>query len=116
MSSPSLARPEGARQEIELCNYHVPPEIARANASFMVVYAVRVDSGGHAAVVEKVKNDFLSSEPFTACLRKWILPTSNQKVVVTFAWQHGVGWTEIMISGPGIDTRIRVGQGACRQY
>jgi hypothetical protein len=115
-SGSGLARPEGARQEIELCDFQVPPAIARANASFTVVYAIKVGDDGHAASVEKVKNDFLPSRPFTACLGKWILPTHNRKVVVTLAWQHGVGWTEVTVSGPGIDTRIRISRGACKQY
>lgn len=102
--------------EMELCDFKVPAEIMGANASFSVIFTAVVGKDGHVVRVEKVKNDFLSDEPFVNCLKSWVLPAKNKRFTVVMNWKHGVGWTGISISGLKYVTRIKICPGAFRQY
>jgi len=103
-------------EEIEFCDFHVPEDVARANASFTVVYSVEVNGEGRATSVRRAKNDFLQDEPFVSCLINWNLPVRNERVAVALTWKHGIGWTDVNISGQGVDQRIVFQQGYCHQY
>jgi len=92
--------------EIDVCDFGVPKEIAQANASFPVIFTLKVGEDGRVLKVEKVKNDFLADEPFVNCIRDWTLPASNQTLVVVFNWKHAAGWTDIAISGKDVNYRI----------
>jgi len=99
--------------EIELCDFQVLAELARANASFSVIFQIQTDGGGRPSKVAKLKNDFLQDEPFMACLRRWILPAPNAQVIVVLNWKHGRGWTQLNIDGQGIHRKIRLQPGLC---
>jgi hypothetical protein len=98
---------------IELCDFKVPTSVANANASFSVVYSIRVGPDGKALNVTKVKNDFLADGPFIDCLNGWILPTPGGNVSVTFSWQHSKGWIQVSLSGKGVNRMMRFQQGWC---
>jgi hypothetical protein len=102
--------------EVDVCDFGVPNEIAQANASFPVVFKVQVGEDGRALKVEKVKNDFLTDEPFVSCIKDWTLPRGSRPLVVTFDWKHAEGWTEIAISGDEVNYRIKFRPGAFSQY
>jgi hypothetical protein len=93
--------------EVDVCDISVPKEIAQANASFVVVFAVQVDEDGRLIKVDKATNDFLSDVPFVSCMTHWILPRNSRALAVTFTWKHALGWTEIAISGDQVDYRIK---------
>jgi hypothetical protein len=105
-----------ASQEIQLCDFKVPKDIAHANASFTVIYAVQTGPDRHFSKIEKIKNDFLNDQPFTQCLSGWTLPVENQRVTITFNWKHGQGWTDIALSSKDLNQRIRIQPGAFKQY
>ena len=115
MIAPLVRSSQETIQEIEICDFKVPKEIWRANASFSVVFAVDVGEKAHALKVEKVKNDFLSDDPFINCINGWTFPNPNDRFTVTFNWKHGAGWTEISIFGKGVSHRFKIGPGAFKQ-
>jgi hypothetical protein len=101
--------------QIELCDFKMPKEFARANATFLVAYGLQIGNDGRPTKVEKVKmaNDFpIPDEPFVSCVKGWVLPVVNQRASVLFEWKHGVGWTQIEISGSDFDYVIKVQPGA----
>ncbi|MFL6389831.1 MAG: hypothetical protein ACJ71U_20320 [Terriglobales bacterium] len=104
------AQAKGGNLEIEVCDFRVPQEIARANASFTAIYTLKVGENGRPIKVEKEKNDFLADEPFAKCIKNWVLPSSNERLVATFTWKHAEGWTEIAVSGVGVNYRIKLDQ------
>lgn len=110
------AQTKGRELEIEICDFGVPKEIARANASFTAIYTLEVGGNGRPVKVEKEKNDFLADEPFAACIKNWILPNTNERLVATFTWKHAEGWTEIAIAGDEVNYRIKIKPGALNQY
>jgi len=111
------AQTTGQRLEIAMCDFKVPPEIARANATFTVVFAVQVGEDGRTTKIEREKNTLLSDEPFITCLKTWIYPVkTNKGLFVSFVWRHGQGWTEVAISGADLDYRIAFQPGAFAQY
>jgi hypothetical protein len=117
--APQFARPAttaGQRLEIDVCEIKVPKELAQANATFTITYAVQVGEDGHPMKVEKVKNDFLPDEPFAVCLKSWTLPTANRRLAVSFTWKHAQGWAEIAITGEDFSYRIVFKPGAFAQY
>jgi hypothetical protein len=106
----------GLRLEIDMCEFKVPPELAQANASFIVTYIVQVEEDGHPLKVDKVRNDFLTDGPFVHCIKSWILPPGSRQLAVSFTWKHGQGWTELAITGQDFNYLIRFEPGAFAQY
>jgi hypothetical protein len=102
-----------AGELIELCDFKVPDSIANANASFSVVYSIEIDPSGKVVKVTKVKNEFLSDAPFVACLRTWQLPPEYGTVSVIFNWTHGKGWTQMSLTGKGVERVLKFQPGWC---
>lgn len=100
-------------EEIELCDFGVPSAIARANASFPVIYSLELGSTGKPIRVAKVKNDFLADDPFVNCFLGWQLPAEWGTVYVILNWKHGIGWTQLTISGKGVRRVLRFQPGWC---
>jgi hypothetical protein len=110
------ASESGQQLEIKVCDFAVPPELAKSNATFTAIYSVEVDRNGRPTKIEKVKNDFLQDDPFAICIRSWILPAKNKRLLVSFEWRHGQGWTQLTISGDDLSYRIGFEPGAFGQY
>jgi hypothetical protein len=83
---------------IELCDFKVPTSIAGANASFNVVYSVKVGPNGKAVSINKVVNKYLDDQLFIDCISKWVFQKNSKEVTVTFSWKHGIGWTKMSVS------------------
>jgi hypothetical protein len=99
------------KDEIELCDFKVPADVAEANASFTVIYALDIGVSGGPSKVTKLKNDFLKDEPFTDCFMRWALPVRNERITVYLSWEHGKGWTRVALEGKHINRRILIHQG-----
>jgi hypothetical protein len=102
-----------ASEEIELCDFKVPGAIARANASFSVIYSIELGPTGKPTKVTKVKNDFLADDPFVNCFRGWQLPPEYGTVSIILNWKHGIGWTQLSISGKGVHRVLKFQPGWC---
>ena len=113
-----LPLPDQAKKhktEIEICDFKMPHEIARANATFLILYGLQIGADGRPTKVEKIKmeNTFpIPDEPFVSCIKGWVLPVANHRVSVLFQWKHGAGWTQIELSGTDLDYVIKVQPGA----
>ena len=94
------------RDEVWFCQPSVPEEVARANATFSVVYQLEIGPNGRPQSLTKLVNPYLDDEQFIQCLSKWVLPVKNRRITVAFRWQHGVGWTEVLISGTDTPRRL----------
>lgn len=102
-----------ASEEIELCDFKVPAAIARANASFSVIYSIELGSTGKPTKVTKVKNDFWADDSFVKCFRGWRLPPEYRTVSIILNWKHGTGWTQLVISGKGVHRILKFQPGWC---
>lgn len=109
-------RPTSEQLEIKMCDFGVPPDLARANATFSIFYAIQVGDDGRPTTIEKVKNDLLGDQPFVACIQSWTLLVKNKRLVASFDWKHGQGWTGLTISGDDLQYRIAFDPGAFGQY
>ena len=92
----------GGDEIIEFCDFNVPSVIAHANTSFSVVYSIEIDDSGNPVKVEKIMNRFLVDEPFIDCFMKWKLPPEHGTIIIVMDWKHGVGWTQLSLSGKEI--------------
>jgi hypothetical protein len=110
------ARAISEELEIKMCDFQVSPELARANATFSVFYAIQVGDDGRPTKIEKVKNDLLGNEAFVTCIQSWTLSVKNKRLVASFDWKHGQGWTDVTISGDDVRYRIAFESGAFSQY
>jgi len=100
---------------IEFCDFKVPYVVARANASFGVIYTMEIDSTGTPININNVStfsmNKLLSEKPFIECFQKWKLPPSYGKVQIILNWKHAVGWTSVSLIGKDVVRRWRFQQG-----
>ena len=94
------------KDEVVICDVAVPPSVMQANVTFNVIFTLDLDSEGRPTKIKPIRNDYLPSEPFERCFALWALPAKNRQVAVAFRWQHGVGWTQVVISGPDISRKI----------
>jgi hypothetical protein len=86
-----------------------------AHSTFSVVYSSEVNEEGHPIKITKVKNDHVGEATVAACLAGWRFQGTKKgaHMVAVFQWQHGEGWSEISITGPGFSQRIKVGGERC---
>lgn len=94
------------KDEVVICDVPVSSSVMQANATFNVVYTLDLDAEGRPTKIKPIRNDFLPSEPFQRCFAQWVLPAKNRLVTVVFRWQHGVGWTDVVIVGLDINRKI----------
>jgi hypothetical protein len=113
--SPNV-RTTDERLEVKMCDFQVPPELARANATFSVFYEIQVGDDGRPTKIEKVKNNLLGNEPFVECIQSWTLSVKNKRLVASFDWKHGQGWTGLTILGDGLQFQVAFDPGAFSQY
>jgi hypothetical protein len=97
--------------QVELCDFKVPSIVARANATFYVLYRIHFDSTGKPDGIEKRENAFLEDRYFQDCFRRWRLPIRDETVVVIMKWEHGRGWVSVGINGPTIHRSISIAPG-----
>ena len=89
----------GGDEIIEFCDFNVPSAITHANASFSVVYSMEIDDSGNPVKINKILNNFLTDELFVNCFIKWKLPPEYKTITIVMNWKHGVGWTQLSLSG-----------------
>jgi hypothetical protein len=96
-------------QEIDFCHFPVSKAILQAHSSFNAIYEMDVDSQGVPTSIRPVSKEFTKPEDVATCLDRWRLPDSAMKhLVVVFEWQHGIGWTRLALSGPGVNITVRL--------
>jgi hypothetical protein len=112
MSLTSSAVAKG--QEVNLCLFSLSPGILQANASFSAIYDFDVDKNGVPVNIKPLAQEFTKPADAQACIGEWRLPQSASKhLVATFEWHHGVGWTGLAISGPGMKLRVHLSGQRC---
>jgi hypothetical protein len=38
---------------------------------------------------------------------------ANTRLIATFVWEHGIGWTELRVTGKGINQTIKLSGARC---
>ena len=101
--------------EVSFCNFPVPRDMMRANASFNIVYSFDVDASGRPVRAEKIENAYVDDEAVVSCLREWRLPAAKRRKphVAVFHWRHGVGWDQLTVTGPGFSQTTRITGSRC---
>jgi len=94
------------KDEVVICDVAPSPSVMQANVTFNVIFTLDLDSEGCPTKIKAIRNDYLPNEPFERCFAQWALPAKNRQVAVVFRWQHGVGWTDLIISGLDINRKI----------
>jgi hypothetical protein len=109
-----LPRNTAQGQEINFCSISLPPAILQAHASFSAIYGFDVAENGSPTNIKPVEKKFTNATEVEACIQKWSLPQSNSKhLVANFEWQHGIGWTKLTVSGPGMKLSIYLSGDRC---
>ncbi|MGI8542983.1 MAG: hypothetical protein ACR2MD_05825 [Aridibacter sp.] len=84
---------------ISICNLPVPKGIKQANASFTVNYIFELEKDGKPKNLVKVRDRYVGIKNVSACLNDWRInvDSKDEKMVVNFRWEHGIGWTQILV-------------------
>jgi hypothetical protein len=85
-----------------LCPIPIPADLR--DAQFVVTYRFETTKTGKPINIRKLKNEFLTDEPFVACISIWSLPSiSGEGIAEFFSKPAEGGWTEINISAKGFN-------------
>ena len=105
---------------IELCLPPIAAVVQQANTSFPVVASFVIDAQGRPADVSIQKGAAegwppIDAEWLSACVRSWRLGgvATGSRFQATWQWVHGVGWTNLLIEGPGLKHRILINGDHC---
>jgi hypothetical protein len=105
---------KAAAQEVDFCAFAVPPTIVQGYASFSVIYVFDVNNEGRPINLKPVSQGFTTPEEVQSCIESWKLPEySKKRLVASFRWKHGVGWTQLAITGEGVKLTIKVSGHRC---
>jgi hypothetical protein len=113
MGLSALAGQAQTLELIELCDFEVPRAISNANITFSVIYLIEIGPTGSPIKVTRVKNDFLADDPFVNCFRDWVLLPDHGPVSIILNWKHGIGWTQMSLSGGGYRRVLKFQPGWC---
>ena len=96
--------------EISFCQFKLGRDLKEAHASFTVGYAFKLGADGKPRNVRKLLGDELSVEQAAECIAKWQFRNAapNSLVTAYFRWDHGVGWTELKVSGKNFSQTIKI--------
>jgi hypothetical protein len=101
-------------QEVNFCAFSLPKGVLQANASFNAIYQFDVDKNGDPINIKPTAKEFTNPQDVQVCIRQWTLPQSaNQHLVAVFEWRHGIGWTKLAVSGPGIKLTVHLSGQRC---
>jgi hypothetical protein len=97
------------------CNFLLPTSLKEANASFNVAYPFTIDEEGKRTNLAKIMNDFLDAGEMRTCLESWSFRGVQKSAtfVAIFRWQHGEGWVDLSVTGPGLNEKISVAVERC---
>jgi hypothetical protein len=96
------AEKSSTKDVVTLCPIPIPSDLR--DAQFVVTYRFETTKTGKPINIRKLKNDFLSDEPFVACISEWSLPSvSGEGIAEFFRRPAEGGWTEINISAKGFN-------------
>lgn len=96
-------------QDINFCSLPLSKAILQAHTNFNAVYTFDVNENGVPFKIKAVSKEFTNPEEVATCLAQWKLPSAALKqLVVAFEWQHGIGWTKLALSGPGVNITVRL--------
>lgn len=101
-------------QDVSFCLLPLPKVVLQAHTSFNAIYQFDVDNAGIPSNIKAVSKQFTKLEDVQSCLANWSIPNAALKhFVVVFEWQHGVGWTRLVVSGPGTKLTVRLSGERC---
>lgn len=96
------ANKSSTKDVVTLCPIPIPSPFREAQ--FVAAYQFETTRNGKPINIRKLKNDFLSDEPFVACISGWSLPSiSGEAVAEFFSKPTEGGWIEINISAKGFN-------------
>ncbi|MEM7482381.1 MAG: hypothetical protein AAF481_14485 [Acidobacteriota bacterium] len=93
-----------ASWRLTYCAFELSPQEKTMNASFHLVYRVRVDSQGVPLAVEKVRSKFVDDDAVWQCVRGWRLPPVEEEAgyFLSSYWRHGHGWSSFQIQSEAL--------------
>ncbi len=93
---------------IYFCNLPVSEAAHRGNRYFTETYRLVYANNGATIDVKETEALFTKEEDVLKCVREWKLTGFPERslIVLTFKWEHGVGWTEMTFRIKGLFQRI----------
>jgi len=101
--------------EVAFCNFELPDEIKRANASFNVSYSFEINEKGEPVKIVKLHDDYVGEDKVASCLSNWRFHGFRKggQILANFYWKHGEGWAYVSVSGPEFVQKIKVTGNPC---
>jgi hypothetical protein len=93
-----------------MCNFQLDDAYMQANLSFTQMYRITLDSNGAPNNVVRIlgKEAYVPDEVANACIKNWKFNgfSEGMRFVVSFRWDHGIGWTNASVVGNGFSQKI----------
>lgn len=110
VASVSHSPSEAQRVEIAFCQFLLSDDLKQSNTSFTVSYSFRVDENGRPIDIKRVLGKDLFDDQAASCLSEWKFSgiTSRSLLVAAFRWEHGIGWSDLTVTGTGFNQIIKL--------
>ena len=95
--------------EIILCNFPLPANLVEGHADFKVGFSFVVNKSGRPEKLSRTLGNQVDVELATQCISKWRFSHRwvNTRLTAYFRWEHGLGWTEIIVVAKHFVQKIR---------
>lgn len=104
-----------AQQEVlsSFCQFQLTENQRQANRTFTQGFRVSINKDGRVNEVKRIlgKEEWVATDRAEDCFAQWKFRgfDEGRTFVVYFSWEHGVGWTQMIISGGGYSQITRIG-------
>jgi hypothetical protein len=106
-----------AQKEVlsSFCHLSLSDDLKHSNTSFTDGFTFKIDQNGKPFDIKRVLGKYVDESEVKSCLENWKLSgfAENSRFSVYFSWKHGVGWTQMRISGKDFSQVVVNGTGAC---
>ena len=84
---------------LSFCQLSLSERLKHANLSFTDGFVFKVDKNGKPVEIRRILGKWVDDQEVVSCVSKWQFSgfEEDSRVIVTFGWKHGVGWTGMRV-------------------
>jgi hypothetical protein len=103
---PSVA--QVPKVNVVFCGFEPSKSLVQGHANFTLRVLFLIDQKGKPANPRQVGGFRVDQNQVKKCLSEWDFSglSANSRVTARFTWKHGIGWTQMDVSGRELNVKI----------
>ena len=104
---------QNSETEVSFCQFPISDSAKLGHSNFSLIYTFRINMEGKPTKIKTLR-DFpiaqVNEKQVIDCISEWKFFNlqNNTFLIAHFKWQHGQGWSEIVIEGKGFKQKIKI--------